>query len=379
MRKKTLQIIIALIIVVAALIGWKVYSEYCVWTSPWGTNSDTFTIDITEGKSARQIAEILKEKKVLRDTKMFLIMADLRGLGQKLKAGEYQIKGEQSPYEILDMLALGKQYYRSLIIPEGFTQVDISQRCADTLICSATEFLDQCRQTNLFQFVIAQAPGGGSAAIEGILYPDTYYLFKNTPAVKIIDRMTKRFEDVVKEIHETAVNKSKEKGSPWWWEADGGAFDAQIHKVVVLASIVEKEAKRPEDRPLIASVFANRIKKNMPLQADSTVHYILNDWSRPLTSEDLKIDSVYNTYANPGLPPAAICNPGKECLEAAMMPADSNYLFFIAMNNGETKFTASYDEFLGWKNQLKSERKAAEATAPAPIESATVTPATGSN
>jgi UPF0755 protein len=381
MRKKIIQFILVLIIVVAAIAGWKAYSEYRLMTSPWGTDSDAFTIDIEEGKNAHQIAEILVEKKVLRDTNMFLITADLRGLGQKLRAGEYQIKGTQSPYDILDMLATGKQYYHPLVIPEGFTQLDIAQRCAETLVCSATDFLNQCREVSLFSFVIAQAPGGANAAVEGVLYPDTYYLFKNTPAIKVVDRMSKRFEDIIKALYDEALAKSKERGTPWWWESVSASFDVQVHRITVLASIVEKEAKRPEDRPMIASVFVNRIKKQMPLQADSTIHYAINDWSRPLTSEDLKVDSAYNTYTNPGLPPAAICNPGKDCLEAALKPADSNNLFFIAMNDGQTKFTASYDEFLTWKNQLKSERKAegkAE-TVPETVAPQAVAPATGGN
>lgn len=376
MRKKIFKLVLVLIILVAAIAGWKVYSEYRLMTSPWGTENDTFYIDIEEGKTAHQIADILVQKKVLHDTTTFLITADLRGLGQKLRAGEYQIAGTQSPYEILDMLATGKQYYHPLVIPEGFTQLDIAKRCAESLICDATAFLDQCRQMSLFSFVIAQAPGGANAAVEGVLYPDTYYLFKNTPPIKVLDRMTKRFEDVVRTLHDDALAKSKERGTPWWWESETASFDVQIHRITVLASIVEKEAKRSEDRPLIASVFVNRIKKQMPLQADSTVHYAINDWSRSLTSEDLKTESAYNTYVNPGLPPAAICNPGKDCLQAAMQPADSNYLFFIAKNDGQTKFTASYDEFLTWKNQLKSEKKAEGKAETAPE---TVAPATGGN
>ncbi len=357
MRTKLIRIAIALVIVIAAVVGWKVYSDYHRWTSPWGTETDTFTLEIEEGKNAHQIAELLQQKGVLDSTRMFLIMADLRGLGGKLRAGEYQVQGTQSPYEILDMLATGKQYYRALIIPEGFTQPEIAQRCAEMEICSATGFLEQCRQNNLFNFVIAQAPGGTNSALEGVLYPDTYYLFRNTPPIKVVDRMTKRFEEVMKDMYEAAKQKSKERGVPWWWESDTISYPVQIHNIVTLASIVEKEARKPEDRPMIASVFVNRIKKNMPLQADSTIHYFLNDWSRPLTGDDLKTESVYNTYLNPGLPPAAICNPGKDCLQAALTPADGNHLFFISMPDGTTRFTGSYDEFLVWKNQMKKERQ----------------------
>ncbi|MGC9326828.1 MAG: endolytic transglycosylase MltG [Candidatus Hinthialibacter sp.] len=357
MEKKLVWIIFIIILAAIAAVGLFAYREYHMWTTPWGGEDEAFTIEIEEGKNARQIAQILEDKGVLHNTNMFLIMADLRGLGDKLKAGEYQIKGTQSPYEILDMLATGSQYYRSLVIPEGLNQVEIAQRCADMEICSATGFLEECRRRDLFQFVIAQPPLDINAALEGILFPDTYYLFKNTPPIKVVDRMTKKFEQISNELLEEARAKSEERGVPWWWESENASVSVQLHKVVVLASLVEKESHRSEDRPLVASVFVNRIKKEMPLQSDVTIHYILNDWTRPLTIEDTLIDSEYNTYLHTGLPPAAICNPGEESLRAAMMPADTNYLYFIAMNNGEIKYTASYDEFIKWKNQMKQEKK----------------------
>ncbi|MBN2328597.1 MAG: endolytic transglycosylase MltG [Candidatus Omnitrophica bacterium] len=357
MGKKLVWIIATIIFVVIAAVGLLAYREYHIWTTPWGGEDDVFTVEIEEGRNARQIAQILMDKGVLHNTNMFLVMADLRGLGDKLKAGEYQVKGTQSPYDILDMLATGSQFYRSLVIPEGFNQVEIAQRCAEMEICSATGFLAECRSRDIFQFVIAQPPLEINAALEGILFPDTYYLFKNTPPIKVVDRMTKKFEQISSELVQEARDKSKERGVPWWWESDNASLAVQLHKVVVLASIIEKEAHQSEDRPLVASVFVNRIKKEMPLQSDVTIHYILNDWNRPLTIEDTKINSEYNTYLNPGLPPAAICNPGEESLRAAMMPADSNYLYFIAMNDGDVKFTSSYDEFINWKNQMKQERR----------------------
>jgi peptidoglycan lytic transglycosylase G len=353
-RKMVWGVITFIFLAVALILGWLVFSEYKTWTSAWGEEDQSFTIEITEGKTARQIADLLKEKDVIDSTTAFLIFADFRGLGDKLKAGEYEVRGNQSPSQILDMLATGSQYYRSLVIPEGFTQLDIAKRCEEMDICTAEGFLERCRFNSIFTFAIAQAPGGGNAAIEGILYPDTYYLFKNTPPVKVVDRMTKKFEAVMQEIVEAAEVKEEKAGGKdtYWWKKDNPEYLQRIFKIVILASIIEKEANKSEDRALIASVFVNRLKKNMPLQADSTVHYAINDWTRALTKSDLQIDSPYNTYKNKGLPAAAICNPGKESIQAAVEPAKTDYLYFIALD-GETKFTASYDEFLKLKKQLK--------------------------
>ncbi len=353
-RKKVWGVIAFLILAAVLILGWFAFTEYKIWTNAWGEEDQSFTIEITEGKTARQIADLLKEKEVIDNTTVFLIFADFRGLGEKLKAGEYEIRGDQSPSQILDMLATGSQYYRSLVIPEGFTQLDIAKRCEEMDICTAEGFLERCRFNSIFTFAIAQAPGGANSAIEGILFPDTYYLFKNTPPVKVVDRMTKKFESVMQEIVDAAEEKEEKEGGKetYWWKADTPEYLQRIFKIVILASIIEKEAKKSEDRALIASVFVNRLKKNMPLQADSTIHYAINDWSRPLTKDDLQIDSPYNTYKNKGLPAAAICNPGKESILAAVDPAQTDYLYFIALN-GETKFTASYDEFLELKKQLK--------------------------
>ncbi len=350
MKKKIILGIVAGVGLLVLILGIFAFVEYRKWTTAWGTDEDTFYINIEKGWTARTIANSLYEKGAIPNTAGFLMMADLRGFATKLRAGEYEINGASSPIEIVNMIAIGYAYRHNVVVPEGFTQLQIAERCDKLGVCSKEDFLQQCRSENYFQFVIAQAPENANASVEGILFPDTYELEKNTPPEKITNKMVRRFEQVFNKI-KTKATEDKEK--TWWWMDDQYGSTQQIHRVIVLASLVEREAKRPEDRPLVASVFVNRLKKNMPMQADSTIHYALNDWSRPLTKKDLELDSPYNTYKNNGLPPAAICNPGKAALEAALTPPDTTYLYFISFPNGETKFTSTYDEFLKLKQQLK--------------------------
>ncbi len=349
MRKLFIRGLVFLIILVvlgAAVLG---YLEYRKWNTPWGEEGQSFRIEIAEGKGARQIAALLVEKGVIENTTMFLILADLRGFADKLQAGEYQIKGTQTPCEVITMFAEGKHYYRSLLIPEGYTQVQIAEALEELEICTKEAFLEECQSRDVFPFVIVQAPGGANAACEGVLYPQTYFFEKNQETIRIFDRMVRYFNEKWDEILNEAL-AVKETG--WWWEDKEAGPKKEVHNVVVLASIIEKEAKKDEDRAKIASVFVNRIKKNMALQADSTIHYILQDWSRSIQVKDKEIDSPYNTYKNKGLPPAAICNPGEASLRAALQPADTDYLYFITTKDGSARFSKTYEEHLKLKREL---------------------------
>lgn len=335
--------------------GLFIYSQYRHYTKPWGTEKDTFVYNIKEGMNARQIGEMLKEKGVIHNIKIFLIVADLRGIGEKLKAGEYEFAGTETPYGILDMLARGYAMRHKLIIPEGFTQVDIAKRCEELEICTKDEFLQLCQSGPFNPAIITQPPEGACAGTEGTLFPETYFFTKKTPAAKVFNRLRDHFTatitDQLKKIEDNKINGL-------WWQDSALALKEQTWRVTILASIIEKEAKRDADRPLVASVFVNRIKKNMPLQSDATIHYFTNDWSHPLTKDDLEKESLYNTYKHTGLPPAPICNPGLKSLEAAFQPAKSDYLFFMTKSDGSAEFTSTLNEHINLKNQIKKENQA---------------------
>jgi hypothetical protein len=143
-----------------------------------------------------------------------------------------------------------------------------------------------------------------------------------------------------------------------WWKTEDYPPAVQQHRVIVMASLIERETRTAEERPQVASVLVNRLRKGMPLQVDATVRYAMNEWSRPLTLDDLKYVSPYNTYIHEGLPPAAICNPGRESLRAALMPAETNYLYYITNDQGVTTFTEKHDDHVNLKNRIKRDRRA---------------------
>lgn len=353
MKKKLVWLILIVILVVLAAAGGYIYTEYSKWNTPWGKEDETFIINVQEGWSARQIADELRDKGIIDNTEIFLIIADLRGIGDKLKAGEYEFDGTQTPYEVLNLLAIGWNRRRPLVIPEGYTQPQIAKACEDLEICSQEDLFKEFNQVSMFSSVVSPPDGKTNPGLEGVLFPDTYYYIKNTPPVKIVDRFLKRFNEKFNPITDEAVKA----GKTWWWQQDDTRESESVHRIVIMASIIEREVKHDEDRPLVASVFVNRLKKNMPLQADATVHYAIGDWTRPLTSTDLQINSPYNTYKNAGLPPAAICNPGEEALRAAAMPPETDYLYYVTMADGKARFTADYNEFLQFKREYKQERR----------------------
>lgn len=360
MGKAAFKIFLGIFVILVAVLGGWGAIQYYEWNRPWNEGIEPFMIEVPEGKSARWIGEQLKEKGIISNTDLFLVIADLRGIGDKLKAGEYEIKGTYTPYEVLDLLARGEAYRRALVIPEGYTQVQIAEACEKLEICTKAEFLEECRLNDIFAFVVSQAPNNANAACEGILYPDTYYFIRNTPAERVFHRMLRHFESVWMEL--MALDEV-ENTPDLWWKDETKADLMQQHNVIVLASIIEREAKTDEDRPLIASVLVNRLQKDMPLQADCTIRYALSDWTQPLTLSDLEIDSPYNTYKHKGLPPAAICNPGKASLRAALLPPKTDYFYYQANDKGETFFHQTHEEHVNLKNQIKRERRDAAAAA----------------
>ena len=240
MRKWIIRgVLIALLLVIAAT-AFFAYSQYKEYTTPWGTDKNTFIFNIKDGMNARQIGEILKEKGVIHNLHVFLIVADLRGIGETLKAGEYEFSGKVTPYAILDMLATGYAMRHKLVIPEGFTQVDIAKRCEEMEICTKDEFLLLCQSVPFNPAVITQPPEGACAGTEGTLFPDTYLFTKHTPALKVFNRARDRFNtvlgDKLKKIEENKI-------SGLWWQDGSLTSKEQLWRVITLASIIGKRSK----------------------------------------------------------------------------------------------------------------------------------------
>jgi UPF0755 protein len=273
------------------------------------------------GWSTRRIARELKNAGVIRSADAFLIVhyADARKV---LKAGEYKFDQPANALEVRRRLSNGDIYTHTVVVPEGYNMFDIARTVEEAGLGSAADFLKIARE----QTVLVRNIDPNAASLEGYLFPDTYQFTRTQSMNDIVAAMVHRFTR----------------------ESTALALTGDIHKIVTMAAIVEKETSVPEERPVVASVYYNRLARNMPLAADPTVVYasVLDGRYRgTIYQSDLQSASPYNTYKFPGLPPGPIANPGRESLKAAMNPAQTNFLYFVAEGNtGHHKFSSTYEE-----------------------------------
>jgi len=291
--------------------------------TPLSSFKQTKTIEIRKGYTLNQIATLLKRENLIRYPSVFLITAHLRGVTNRLKAGEYRLSTDMTQQEILKKLYKGDVVYYSLTIPEGYTIKEIAQLLGKKNLLNKDTFLALTKDKEFLRSLGIEAE-----TLEGYLFPETYFFPKGTKEEDVIRKMVEKqnelFNDKIKkrleEIHFTR------------------------HEILTLASLIEKEAKVGSERELISAVFHNRLKKKMLLQADPTVIYALKHFDGNIKKRDLKYDSPYNTYLYPGLPPAPIANPGKDSIMAALYPAQVDYLYFVSKNNGEHYFSSTLKE-----------------------------------
>lgn len=266
----------------------------------------------------RGISALLGEAGIIKDDVRFLILAKWRGVAGKLRAGEFSLPTGKKPLEILEFLAHAKPLQHVVTIPEGLRAEEIAGIFAQEGWCDAEQYLTLVHDRSFIEKLGLQ----GIESLEGFLYPDTYYLTRDVrQADQIIEMQVKRFHDVWNSLIQNAPP------------------ELVMRDTVILASIVEKETGDAAERPLIASVFHNRLKKGMRLQSDPTVTYGVKDFSGPITKKLLRQVTPYNTYVIPALPAGPIANPGKAALHAVIFPATSNYLYFVAKNDGTHKFS----------------------------------------
>jgi UPF0755 protein len=277
-------------------------------------------VQIPAGAGAADIQRRLIDAQLVRDP--FTLRAALRwsGNARALKAGEYRFDRPMTAVEVVDTLARGAVYSRRLTFPEGLTIVEMSRLYETREFGAAQDFLDAARNTSLIRDLDPAAPD-----LEGYLFPETYALPRGTPAARLIAMMVERFRASYTE------------------ELQARAREQQLttRQVVTLASLIEKETAKGDERPLVAAVYRNRMRIGMGMQADPTIVYALQQAGRydgNIRREDLAIDSPYNTYRHPGLPPGPIASPGKASLEAALSPADVGYLYFVSRNDGSHVF-----------------------------------------
>jgi UPF0755 protein len=309
------KILIFVLLCLVAAAGWVYWSL----TSPVAPAGQKFVL-LKAGSSTRRIASELQLAGVIRSRDAFLLWHYLHR-SHSLKAGEYLFERPASIRDIHDRLARGDVYVHTVVIPEGFTMFDVAEAMEEAGLGSQAEFLTIAQQdTGLIHDLAPEA-----TSLEGYLFPDTYDFTRTQSPREMIEVMVHHFRQVAAVI----------------------GLTSDVHRTVTMASIVEKETAVPEERPLVAGVYCNRLARHMALGADPSVIYgelLSGTYQGILHHADLQTRSPYNTYRNPGLPPGPIANPGKSSLEAAMHPAHTDYLYFVSDANGHHRFARSLEE-----------------------------------
>lgn len=283
-------------------------------------------VDIPPGTGTGVIGRRLIDAGVIRDEPTFRIALWWTGQSRGLQAGEYRFDQPSSPREVIARLARGDVYARRLTIPEGLTIEEMAGLYESREFGKAADFVAAARDASLIQDIDPAA-----ADLEGYLFPETYPVPRGAPAASLIRAMVGRFRSTYGEDLRASA-------------AEQGLTTRQV---VTLASLVEKETGKAEERPIVAAVYRNRLRIGMGLQADPTVVYALRKAGRyngNITRQDLQMESPYNTYRHAGLPPGPIAAPGKASLEAALMPASVPYLYFVSRNDGSHVFAETLDE-----------------------------------
>jgi UPF0755 protein len=280
-------------------------------------------LEIPRGLGARGVVGLLEDKNVIRNRSVALLYIFYSGTRNRLQAGEYLFDHPQTIPEVVNKLASGAVYLHKFTVPEGLTLEETAQKWQEQGFGKAEEFLAAATQA-----VDRVHPFDAKAtSVEGYLFPETYSFPSHTTSAQAVDAMITRFHQMVERLQQTVPSGS-------WPLSPGDA--------VILASLVEAEAAHEDERPIIASVYLNRLKRRILLQCDPTVIYALQQehkYRGSLTLADLKFKSPYNTYLNVGLPPGPIMNPGYPSLVAALQPAATNYLFFVRTAEGRHTFS----------------------------------------
>ncbi len=294
----------------------------CVFFLPRFLGEEKIVL-VERGQSLKSVAQVLEKEKLIIDDRLFTVAGRIMGLSKHIQAGEYLISPLEPPYKILRKLARGEALLHKVVIPEGSNLFDIASALEKAGVCSGKEFLKKATDRKFLQTL-----GIKAASAEGFLFPDTYYFRRGTSPEEVISRMVDNFRT---RITPSMKKRLKELGF-------------SLFEIITLASIIEKETSIDKERPLVSAVFHNRLKLNMPLQADPTVIYGLKKFGQRLRKADLRSRNPYNTYIYRGLPPGPICNPGLKSIHAALYPADADYLYFVSKNDGTHDFSRTLRE-----------------------------------
>ncbi|WP_236908670.1 endolytic transglycosylase MltG [Clostridium sp. Cult3] len=332
-NKPVKKIFLLILLIVVLFFGKNYYDKG--FTAIDSENLKEIDVEIPLGSNPSNIASILKEKGLIRNEIPFKIAIRNRAAGEKLKAGKYILNTGMDIYDIIDELTKGgvNEKVISFTIPEGYEIRQMAEKLAKEGIVEKERFLELTSDKKYFEDkhpILKELEEG--QGLEGVLFPSTYEIYIGASEEDIIDKMISKFE----EVFEGDVKPNMDK------------YDLNFNEAITLASIIEREAKRDDERELISAVFHNRLKEGMYLQSCATVQYALGERKEALSEQDTRIQSDYNTYIHGGLPPAPIASPGKKSLIAAVSPASVDYLYFRTKEDGTGAhtFSRTYDEHL---------------------------------
>lgn len=306
---------------IVGIVGILLYAAfYSYIENPVDSEEKTLEIEINRGTNFSGVVNLLEDGGLITNKKFFLLLAHVKGAPKNIRAGEYELNSLMSPRQIIDKLMKGRVKVYHVSIPEGFTVSQIASRLASEKIVDEQRFIALTHDREL----LASLKIDGVSA-EGYLFPDTYVFSRFMSERKVIKFMVDHFWcSITPEMEE----KAKELGFT-------------LDEIVTLASIVEKEGGKRDEKPVIAAVFHNRLKRRMRLQSDPTVIYDIEDFDGNLKKKHLERDTPYNTYQIRGLPPGPICNPGLDAMMAVIYPAPVDYLYFVSKNDGSHHFSSN--------------------------------------
>lgn len=306
-------------------------------------NKEDIVIDIPTGSALSQVTDILKENNLIKNKTLFKLYVRVSNNSSKLKSGKYLFNQTYSNKEIIEDLSEGKVYNDGIkiTVPEGSTSFEIMDILVKNKLGEKSAYEKLINNPKEFKEKFKFLDDEKIKSLEGFLYPSTYYFSEKQSEKEVLEHMLETFDSKYTDKLQKKQNE----------------LNKSLYEVVNLASIVEKEAVLDEDRPIIASVFYNRIKIDMPLQSDATIQYIFKERKKSITYNDLKIDSPYNTYKVVGLPPTPIANPGIKSIEAVLYPANTEYLYFVATIEGGNTYSKTYEEHVKNVEKYRTDRK----------------------
>jgi UPF0755 protein len=321
---KSLLLLLALSAVGAGIVAYRAYS---MAREPFrGYHEDEVFFTVEQGKTGIRIGESLEERGIIRDRRLFLLALRFRADGKTVQAGEYRFEAPLSTFDVLEKLVSGDTFTFAVTLPEGLTLLETAE------LLAGRDLAEESAIRSAFEEGILVADLDPEAFnLEGYLYPTTYRFARKVASDELARTLVGQFKRVFDEERRAEASK----------------LGLTPRQVVTLASVIEKETGLPEERPLIASVFWNRLRIGMPLQSDPTIIYALELAGRfdgNLRRTDLELDSPYNTYRFPGLPPGPIASPGAASIRAVLEPKETSYLYFVSRNDGSHHFSSTYSE-----------------------------------